>query len=58
LQYVGETSQTLQERINGHKSGIRQGQTEEYKHFRSDERHSNTEVNDLLKIQIAEKVFS
>ena len=58
VQYVGETGQTLQERMNGHKNGIRQGETEEYMHFKSDEIHRNTEINDLLKVQIAEKIYS
>ena len=57
VQYVGETSQPLSARMNQHKKGIRQGETEEYRHFRIDQRHRDTGINDLFRIQIAEKVF-
>lgn len=43
--------------MNQHKSGIRQGDSEEYKHFRSDQLHRDTGINELFRIQIAEKVF-
>ena len=57
VQYVGETSQPLSARMNQHKSGIRQGDSEEYKHFRMDQSHCDTDINELFRIQIAEKVF-
>jgi hypothetical protein len=55
---VGETSQLLSARMNQHKSGIRQGDSEEYKHFRMDQRHKETNINEIFRIQIAEKVFN
>ena len=56
-QYVGETEQTLSARINGHKTGIRQGFSEEYQHFRCDDAHNDVPIIERFKIQIAEKVF-
>ena len=56
-QYVGETSQKLQDRMNGHKRGIRHGQTEGYRHFRWIEDHQNKEIAELISVQIAEKIF-
>jgi hypothetical protein len=43
--------------MNQHKSGIRQGESEEYKHFRMDQSHRDTGINELFRIQIAERVF-
>ena len=57
VQYVGETEQTLGARMNGHKTGIRQGLSEEYKHFRSDHAHNDILVKDRFTIQVAEKIY-
>lgn len=57
-QYVGETVQKLQDRMNGHKRGIRFGETEEYLHFRSDEAHRDKDVKEIFMIQVAEKIYS
>ena len=43
--------------MNAHKTGIRQGSTEEYIHFRCDENHLSVPVHDRFKIQVAEKIF-
>ena len=43
--------------MNGHKTGIRQGLSEEYKHFRSDHAHNNIPVKDRFTIQVAEKIY-
>lgn len=58
VQYVGETEQALSARMNGHKTGIRQGMTEEYLHFRCDDAHNRVPLNDRFKIQVAEKIFA
>ena len=43
--------------MNAHKTGIRQGSTEEYTHFRCDEDHLSVPVHERFKIQVAEKIF-
>ena len=43
--------------MNQHKSGIRQGDSEEYRHFRMDQRQQETNINEIFRIQVAEKVF-
>lgn len=56
--YIGETSQTLRARINGHKDSIRREKnTLLYKHFRKDEEHRNRTIEELLEIQIVEKIY-
>ena len=57
VQYVGETEQVLNTRMNGHKTGLRQGQTEEYRHFRCDDAHNNVPIKERFLIQVAEKIF-
>ena len=57
IQYVGETEQMLASRMNNHKTGIRQGSTEEYLHISCYERHRNVPMREKFRIQVAKKLF-
>jgi hypothetical protein len=56
--YVGETCQCLRNRINGHKNSIRREKDSLlYKHLRIDDLHRNSNIEDLIEVQIVEKIF-
>jgi hypothetical protein len=59
MKYVGETSQSLRNRVNGHKSSIRREKdTLLYQHFRTDDAHRSRNIEDLIEVQILEKVYN
>ena len=58
MKYIGETSQSLRSRINGHKDAIqREKNTLLYKHFRKDDEHKSKSIEELLEVQIVEKIY-
>jgi hypothetical protein len=59
LKYIGETSQSLRNRVNGHKHAIRrEKETLLYRHFRIDDAHKNRRIEDLIEIQVVEKIYN
>ena len=58
MKYIGETGQSLRNRINGHKNAIRREKdTLLYRHFRKDDLHRNSSIEDLIEVQIVEKIY-
>ena len=57
-QYVGETKREFGERMREHKAKIKKKDTTQliYAHFQCDENHRNRPVEDLIKVQIIEKI--
>jgi hypothetical protein len=57
MKYIGETSQSLRNRINSHKNGIRRDKDILlYRHSRCDDRHRNRCIEDLIEVQIVERI--
>ena len=58
MKYIGETSQALRYQFNSHKNAIkREKDTLLYKHFRKDHVHRSKAIEDLIEIQVVEKIF-
>ena len=58
VQYIGETARAFGVRMREHWDKIRKGDRSQlvYEHFQSDERHRSTQIEDMLRFQIIEKI--